>query len=761
MPVVEVVEEDGEVSRVPAGRLDPEPTSPEHADPYEGEHNEANEWGLLGQLIDGCIAGGEDGDPVVAVDAVVALGGGAQVGWVEVAASDDDGVIVVESVPWAQMSLLRHGSLSLAERSAGRRSRVSPTPRLSADQVVVDAALADAPATFIAKPARRCPTGSGGNVVPACRVANVSGLARASESVLRSVRISSRMTRNPILSWRCVVAKLDRIRVVGLLLSLVLAVAACGTGDASEEGAADATADDAGATTGDVAAADADSETLVIAVEGEPTSLNPIFGDVYGSFNGDHWPIFASLLSYDAELVLAPDLAAESPQVSDDGLTVTVPLREDVTWHDGEAFDAEDVVFSYEAVLDPDVATALRDRLFTTLDGVEAVDEYTVAFTLNRLDPAFGDKLTMGIAPEHLLADEDLNTTSFNVAPVGNGPFVFEEFREGERVVVTANPDYHLGEVGLERVVFTFVGDENVRVARLEAGEIDVDAVGLTPRIAERFAGDDRYEIVGVPGEQFTFNMPTDNPVLADPLVRQAVGLAIDREGLTEALFGEGGRPSWSVFQPQHWAYDDSVVYDHDPAEAARLLEEAGWEEGAEGILERVGESLALTYVHGSAAMDQNGALFISEALRGLGMAVDLEVVESFSDRNERVAEGAVTSGRPGNAFDPELELYNAFHSDRLDDDDPGTNRTKIDSQQVDQAIAEGASSYDRDERREAYSRLQEALREDGSVQYLVQRDYQLVVSSRVEGLDPGSSDNHLHGWSRALLWNLHEWELS
>lgn len=146
------------------------------------------------------------------------------------------------------------------------------------------------------------------------------------------------------------------------------------------------------------------SDTLVVALSDEPTNLNPIFGDLYGSIYGDHWPIFSSLLDYDQQLELTPDLAAAAPEISADGLTVTVALRDGVRWHDGEPFTADDVVFTYQAFLDPAVATTLRDELYDSLDSVEAVDERTVRFTLSRVDPAFPDKLTLGIVPEHVLA---------------------------------------------------------------------------------------------------------------------------------------------------------------------------------------------------------------------------------------------------------------------------------------------------------------------------------------------------------------------
>src|SRR5690606_23051265 len=133
------------------------------------------------------------------------------------------------------------------------------------------------------------------------------------------------------------------------------------------------------------------------------------------------------LVAFDEDLELVPDLAAEMPEVSDDGRTVTVRLRDDVTFHDGEPFTSEDVVFTWNAILDPDVATPIRERLALDglVEGIRAVDDYSVEFTLTRLDPAFVERLYAGIVPAHALEGEDLNATAFNRAPIGTGPYQF------------------------------------------------------------------------------------------------------------------------------------------------------------------------------------------------------------------------------------------------------------------------------------------------------------------------------------------------
>jgi peptide/nickel transport system substrate-binding protein len=512
-----------------------------------------------------------------------------------------------------------------------------------------------------------------------------------------------------------------------------------------------ACADAGGADPGDTPA------PLVIALSSEPDNLNPIFGDIFGTIYGDKWPIFSGLVRYDQQLNPVPDLAAELPEIA--GTTVEVRLRDDVTFHDGEPFTAGDVVFTYESIMDPHVGTRLRDLLFDSLAGVRAIDDHTVEFTLNRLDPAFLDKLYIGIIPAHLLAGEDLNTAAFNVDPIGTGPFRFGQWRRGERLVLEANPDWFGGEVASPSVTFTFIPDENARAAQLTSGTVDAEATSLPPQTANTFDRDG-FQVVGIPGDSMTIIMPNTNPLYADPRVREAIGLAIDRQAIIDGVFQGRAEPVYTPVPPGHWAADSTITVPHDVDRARQLLADAGWTLDGDTLVDADGQPfvMPLAYSAGSAG-DRGAALAIESQLGALGITVTLESA-GHAARGDWIAAGGAILNSTGTVYDPDLDFMNMFHSSRITDGGPFDNPAAIDDPALDAALEAARSTLDRDQRVAAYAQVQQRIAVNGGWQFVVRPQHVFVVSDRVEGVAPQVAEGHLHGFSRGLLWNLHEWHV-
>lgn len=310
-------------------------------------------------------------------------------------------------------------------------------------------------------------------------------------------------------------------------------------------------------------------------------------------------------------------------------------------------------------------------------------------------------------------------------------------------------------------MVFSFVPDENVRATRLRSGELDVDAVGLPPRVADDVATTDGIELVRIPGESTLLLLPENNPIFADPAVRRAIGLAVDRQPIAEGVFAGAARPSMTPVAARHWAFADLPIPQRDVAEAGRLLDQAGWTAGPDGARQRGGQPLAFPLVYGAgSAVANNTALTLRDQLAHVGMRVDLEGL-GFEAQTERLAEGTAMLNTQASAYDPELDFYRTYHSSFAVDDEAFTNGTRMSSPAVDAALATGRSSPDRSVRAPAYVELQRALVEEGSYLYLVQGENSLIVRDRVQGVAPQVREGHIHGFSRGLLWNLHQWRLA
>ncbi|MCK9485469.1 MAG: ABC transporter substrate-binding protein [Dehalococcoidia bacterium] len=523
--------------------------------------------------------------------------------------------------------------------------------------------------------------------------------------------------------------------LVALLALVALVGVACG-------------GDEDGSTGG---SADNDGRALVVALTSEPSNLSPVFLDV----NAGNWKIFSGLVAFDQDLQLVPDLAAEMPEYSEDGRTVTVRLRQDVTFHDGEPLTSEDVVFTWNAILDTDVATPIRERLALDglIEGVRAVDEFTVEFTLSRMDPAFMERLYTGIVPAHLLEGEDLNSTSFNREPVGTGPYRFASWVAGDRLVFEAYEDYYGGAPAIKRVVFTFVPDENARAALMGNGEIDFTR--MSPRLAENFEANEDVRVVQVPSaSMYQLTLPNKHPAISDVRVRQALSMAVNREEMAATLIGPLGQPAYGPFREGHWAYDDSGHVDYDPQGARDLLAEAGWTESdSQGFLLKDGERLTFTILYlASNAEDQEFALALASDFQEIGVDARVEV-GSNPGYQDRLDADAFFHG-VGMPYDPEYVMRARFHSDYAD---VAANPAGMANPDVDAALDASRATLDPEERREAFIDLQRALLEDGSYLIIAERPTVVLVSADIEGLVPQMAGSP-HAFVRGLSWNLEDW---
>ncbi len=343
-----------------------------------------------------------------------------------------------------------------------------------------------------------------------------------------------------------------------------------------------------------------------------------------------YW-VFDGLVRFTTDLQLEGALA-ESWEISDDGLTYTFHLRPGVTWHDGQPFTADDVVFTTEAALDPVSQSGIRHLFLVAGEPVSAakVDDLTVQFQLPSATNAFLTNMFFArFVPKHLLEGQDITTAAFNTAPVGTGPYEVIEFIPGQRAILRANPNYHMGAPSVPYWIWIPTQDQNAAIASLASGDLNTIGVGSADAVAaaSRIPGVNIYGYNS--GFTFTFVFNNRRPGLDDVSVRQAIAYAIDRPGMVSAIAGEDIQVAWSAVGPTGtWQYNEGVRrYEQDTEEAVRLLDAAGWLPGAGGVRAKDGNVLEFDVAIQAQATDSNPlpfALVIQEALAGIGIRLNI-----------------------------------------------------------------------------------------------------------------------------------------
>ena len=464
---------------------------------------------------------------------------------------------------------------------------------------------------------------------------------------------------------------------------------------------------------------------LRIVNSADPDSLNPVVGNE--QIETDLSLFWAGyLFNYSDRNQFVPELATEVPTlrnggISRDGRTIVYHLRRGVRWQDGAPFTAEDVIFTYDAVMNPRNNVPSHTG-FDIVDRIEKKDDYTVVVHLKHpWAPFVATFLTLSstaypVLPAHLLAKyPDINQVAYNQKPIGTGPFKVVEWDHGTLVKFVANPDYWRGPPKLKEIDYRPIADANTILTELRTHEEDLDFFASDAQIAElRAIGGNRVSLVPFNAyAQIAFNLK--NPILADLAVRRALVAATDRRTLNDDvthgvnLLGEGDQPS---FLP--W-FDSSIkTAPYDPALARRLLDADGWRVGPAGIRQKGGKRLALTFAFTTgSATGAEVAVLLQRWWKDVGVELSIRTYVSSLFFAGYAAGGIIQDGRYDTAtylwvsgIDPDDSTV--FMCDQFPP--AGQNTYHFCDPRLDAAERTALSSYDPDVRRRAYDTIQEIL---------------------------------------------------
>ncbi|WVX50971.1 Heme-binding protein A [Roseobacter fucihabitans] len=329
-----------------------------------------------------------------------------------------------------------------------------------------------------------------------------------------------------------------------------------------------------------IGAAQAKSD-ITVALQLEPPHLDPTSAAAGAIDSVLYSNVFEGLTRFMADGSVVPGLA-ESWEISDDGLIYTFALRDGVTFHDGTTMDAEDVKFSLDRILAEDSANAQK-ALYASIASVEVIDPLTVKVTLSEQNGNMLFNLAWGDAV--IVAPESIET--IKQMPIGTGAFKFVNWVQSDKIELVRNPEYWGTPAALESATFKFISEPTAAFAAMMAEDVDYFSAFPAPENLPQFEADPRFQVLVGSTEGETI-LSTNNkmPPFDNPLVRQAIAHAIDRQDIIDgAMFGYG-TPIGTHFAPHNPAYKDLTEQsNYDPDKARALLAQAGLAEGFETTL--------------------------------------------------------------------------------------------------------------------------------------------------------------------------------
>ncbi|MBR0740083.1 peptide ABC transporter substrate-binding protein [Bradyrhizobium liaoningense] len=387
-----------------------------------------------------------------------------------------------------------------------------------------------------------------------------------------------------------------------------------------------------------------------------PTLLNPHFATGTKDQDGSRL-FYEPLACWDPDGNMKLVLAAEIPSVQNgllaaDGTSVTWKLKPGVKWHDGKPFSADDVVFTWEYTKDPATAT-VTSGTYRDLK-VEKIDDLTVKITFQKPTPFWADAFVGAgagqIIPKHLFADfigSKSREAPTNLSPVGTGPYKFVEFKPGDLIRGVINPDYHMANRPYFDSIEMKGGGDAVSAARavIQTGEYDFgwniqveDDVLL--RLEKGGKGKTIYAVGGdtefialnfsdpnteVDGERSS--MKTKHPLFSDPAVRKALSMLVDRDSIKKAIYGRAGRTTANFLNGPEKFVSKNTSWEFNIEKASKLLDDAGWKPGADGIREKDGKKLKLLYQTSINGPRQKTQAIVKQACQKAGIDVELKSV--------------------------------------------------------------------------------------------------------------------------------------
>jgi peptide/nickel transport system substrate-binding protein len=506
---------------------------------------------------------------------------------------------------------------------------------------------------------------------------------------------------------------------------------------------------------------------LRVAIQQDVKNLNPLLNsnttDGFIDFLMDE-----PLLWADDKGNPVPALALVVPTqanggISGDGLTVTYHLRKDAKWSDGVPVTSEDVKWSWQAIMNPANNVVSRHG-YDFVKSIDTSDKYTVAVHLKkRFSPFVNTFFAMSdqpypVAPAHILSKyADINQVPFNNEPnISDGPFRFAEWSHGDHISLVRNDSFFMGTPALKRIELKIIPDENTSVNLLKTHSIDY-MFQASPNTypALKAVADIKLVWVNVNGYEY-LTMNTTRPNVSDPVVRQAIAYAIDKDQLVQTLTHGQMKVATEDIPDWMWAFDPSVKsYPHDPAKARELLRNDGYVSGPDGIVRKNGEPLILVMTsNNSNATRRQGSVELQQMLRQIGINMEIKYYPGEQLFAPAGMGGILQLGK----FDLSWTGWYAG----IDPDDSsqmmcenvppgGYNYSRYCNQDMQRAQTTALDEYGQAARKDAYRTIQQLVARDNPYVYFWWTRQMEPISVDFKGFDPNPVIESWNAWQWSI----------
>jgi peptide/nickel transport system substrate-binding protein len=487
--------------------------------------------------------------------------------------------------------------------------------------------------------------------------------------------------------------------------------------------------------------------TFAEGIVGAPQFINPILSDPFPVDQELVNLIFDGLTSYDDNGRLIPNLA-ENWTVSEDGLTVLFRLRQDIFWHDGEQFTADDVVFTYRLLQDDAFPGPQALKTLWQSVTVNKLDTFSIEIILPELYVAILDTTTRGILPAHLLdgvSAVSLPAAPFNRTPIGTGPFMVEPGQNWERdhrLRLLPNPFYWRQGTQLAALEFRFYPSEAAMTDAFAAGNIQainhvsqnmLPQIAAQPNVRLFTTAEPRYTTI-------LFNL-TDSgaPALQEAAVRRALAFALDRDKLVDDVLNGQGLPQEGPYLTSSWVFNPSLLTAHtyQPISATNTLDEIGWTlvDGGNGR-QRDGEPLSIKLLTLDSNERKELADLIAAQWRDVGIIVEIQVETSTQAFSEALAAREYDAALVEISASGDPDLYDFWSQEAIV---RGQNYSGWNNRRASEALENGRKIWSEEERRPYYNTFLRQYNNDLPAITLFQNVHTYALSKSVNEAEIGA----------------------